>query len=179
MSVEVSELQDEDRHWVRERLGDAFGSPRVVSYGVLYEADSLPGLVARHDGHVAGFLTYDIRQDAMEIVALVSTVRGKGVGEALLNAAKERARGLGCRRLWLVTTNDNTPAQKLYEEWGLRRVEVREGAIEEARKLKPEIPIQGVDGVRIEDEWVYEMSLASDETKAGAEGTTDDDAPPA
>lgn len=174
MSVGISELQNEDRHWVRERLGDAFGSPSVVSCGVLYQADSLPGLVARVEGQIAGFLTYVIRRDAMEIVALVSAVGGVGVGRTLLDAAKDRARLLGCRRLWLVTTNDNTPAQELYEKSGLKRVEVRKGAIETARSIKPEIPKLGVGGVPIEDEWIYECRLDGVDPEAGERGAADD-----
>lgn len=174
MSVEISELPQEDRHWVRERLGDAFGSPRVVSCGVLYQADELPGLVARFEGQIAGFLTFDIRQDAMEVVALVPSVKGAGIAEALLDAAADRAQKLGCRRLWLVTTNDNTPAQRFYEQWGLKCVEVRKGAIEAARTIKPEIPRHGVGGVPIEDEWIYECRWDSLNVETGTTGAVDD-----
>lgn len=157
-------------------MGDAFGSPRVVSCGVLYQADTLPGLVARFEGRLAGFLTYDIRRDAMEIVAVVSTVRGEGVGQALLDASKDRARNLGCRRLWLVTTNDNAPAQRFYENSGFERTEIRKGAIQVARTIKPEIPRLGVGGVPIEDEWVYECGLDTTGLSDGERGVPNDDA---
>ena len=39
---------------------------------------------------------------------LTSLVELSGVGSALLGAEREKAKSLGCRRLWLITTNDNT-----------------------------------------------------------------------
>ncbi len=46
--------------------------------------------------------------------------RGRGVGRALLDAARAQARAAGARRLDLSTAHDN-PAQKLYEAAGYRR----------------------------------------------------------
>jgi ribosomal protein S18 acetylase RimI-like enzyme len=45
--------------------------------------------------------------------------RATGVGRALLDAVREEAVEAGCRRLWLVTTNDNTHALRFFQRWGL------------------------------------------------------------
>jgi hypothetical protein len=57
----------------------------------------------------------------------------------------------------LITTNDNTPAQRFYESWSMRCVAVHRGAVTQARILKPEIPAFGGGGVLIEDEVEYEI----------------------
>ncbi|HEY1774611.1 MAG TPA: hypothetical protein VGG41_00500, partial [Solirubrobacteraceae bacterium] len=59
----------------------------------------------------------------------------------------------------LVTTNDNVTAQRFYENRGLRFVALQAGAVDEARKLKPEIPLVGEGGVEIHDELEYELIL--------------------
>src|SRR6266545_3883685 len=66
-------------------------------------------------------------------------VEGAGAGTALLTAAAALARRLGCRRLWLVTTNDNLHALGFYQRRGLRLRAVHVGAVDRDRALKPEI----------------------------------------
>jgi ribosomal protein S18 acetylase RimI-like enzyme len=48
--------------------------------------------------------------------------RGRGIGRALLTAAENRARQLGCFKLTLEVQDDNTPARALYEHYGFRDV---------------------------------------------------------
>jgi RimJ/RimL family protein N-acetyltransferase len=69
----------------------------------------------------------------------------------LLDAVEEVARAHGCRRLWLVTTNDNRPALAFYRAIGWRQCAVHRDAIREARRQKPEIPVTGHGDVPIED----------------------------
>lgn len=47
--------------------------------------------------------------------------RGRGVGEALMRAARELALGNGAAELMLQTARDNATAQKLYERLGWQR----------------------------------------------------------
>jgi ribosomal protein S18 acetylase RimI-like enzyme len=60
--------------------------------------------------------------DALYIDALASDerFRRRGVGTALLDAAAERARALGLRKLALDTGAANAPARALYERYGFR-----------------------------------------------------------
>jgi GNAT superfamily N-acetyltransferase len=58
-----------------------------------------------------------------EVVTVDALELGRGVGSLLLDAAGTLARRAGWRRLWLVTTNDNTAALRFYQSWlGSRRV---------------------------------------------------------
>ena len=92
-------------------------------------------------------------------VTLHAAVAGRGLGSRLLAAARDRARDLQCRRLWLITTNDNEPAIAFYTHWGMRLAAVHRGAIAASRKLKPEISQVGVGGRPIEDEVEFELLL--------------------
>ena len=68
-------------------------------------------------------------------------------------------RGEGCRRVWLVTSNDNLDAIRFYQRRGLRLVAVHPGAIERAREIKPTIPLVGSYGIPIRDELEFELAL--------------------
>ena len=64
-----------------------------------------------------------------------------------------------CHRLWLITGNDNTSALRFYQKRGFRLVAVYRNAVDQARRLKPEIPLYGNDGIPITDEIELEMIL--------------------
>lgn len=148
-----------DQPWAAAWIGAHFGSTRIVSRGVLHDAQHLPGLVALEEGVPVGLLLYQIVQKDCEVVVLIALEPRRGVGTALLKAARQVARQAACRRLWLVTTNDNQGAQAFYQAQGLRQVVVHHGAIAQARVLKPEIPLLGENGIPIEDEIEYELML--------------------
>jgi DNA-3-methyladenine glycosylase I len=93
------------------------------------------------------------------LVTLDALQEGRGVGSALLTAVVEQAGREGCRRLWLVTTNDNLAALRFYQRRGLRIVVVRRCAVDEARRVKPSIPLTGHDGIPIHDEVELELPL--------------------
>ena len=131
----------------------------VVSRGRLHRADCLPGLVAECDGRPVGLLTYRISGDELEVVTLQAFEQRSGVGKALLLGARERAAMAGCRRLWLVTTNDNSAAIAFYLAMGMSLSAVHKGAVAEARRLKPDIPLVGARGIPVEDEYEFELLL--------------------
>jgi len=64
-----------------------------------------------------------------------------------------------CKRLWLITTNDNTLAFRFYQKYGFALVAVHRNAIEKSRRLKPEIPLIGNAGIPLRDEIELEMML--------------------
>jgi GNAT superfamily N-acetyltransferase len=132
-----------------------------VSRGVLHDCRELPGLIAVDEAALCGVLLYAIRGAECEVVVLISLVPRSGVAAALLDAVEGVARDAGCRRLWLVTTNDNQPAIDFYANRGWFLRAIHEDAVAEARRLKPEIPHFGHDGVPIRDELEFELPLAA------------------
>jgi RimJ/RimL family protein N-acetyltransferase len=91
--------------------------------------------------------------------SLHSVEQGSGVGSALIEAVKKAAIAARCKRMWLITTNDNTAAMRFYQKRGFVLVAVHRNALERSRKLKPEIPLVGMDGIPLRDEIELEMIL--------------------
>jgi GNAT superfamily N-acetyltransferase len=155
----IRELRSSDNAWVESLMTEHFGSSRVVSRGILHSALALPGLVAEKDSRPRGLLQYRLDQDQCEVVVLISTIPRQGIGRRLLEAVQTIARESGCKRLWLITTNNNRNAIQFYRALGWRQVAIHRGAVREARKLKPEIPEFNEAGVPIEDEVEFELPL--------------------
>jgi ribosomal protein S18 acetylase RimI-like enzyme len=157
--IAVRRLDPSDRTWVARTIRERWGSDVAVAHGVPYRPAELPGYVAESGGQAIGLLTYHVDELGLEVVTIDALTERRGVGTALLTAAVGEARTLGCRRLWLITTNDNLPALAFYVRFGLRLVAVRLDALERSRALKPEIPATGHHGIPIRDELEFELSL--------------------
>ncbi len=164
--MEIRTVSKADRPSVRALVAQFFGgeeggSARVVSRGVLHDADALPGLLALEGDELVGVLLFHVREVAggseSEVVVIATSPPRRSVGRALLDDAVARARAAGRQRIWLVTTNDNASA--FYDALGWRRCAVHVGAVAESRRLKPEIPERGFGGEAIRDEIEYEISL--------------------
>jgi GNAT superfamily N-acetyltransferase len=149
----------EDQPWIRHLLSEHFASPRLVSRGVLHQADELPGLVAVRDGCPIGVVLYDLRGNQCEVVVLIAIEEGRGVATALLKAVTSVAIAASCRRMWLITTNDNTPAIDFYQRRGWTKVATYHGAVAASRRSKPELPEIGRGGIPIRDEIEFELQL--------------------
>jgi ribosomal protein S18 acetylase RimI-like enzyme len=117
--IRIRPMELADRPWVNRLLEDAFADATVARKGVLIDASVLPGFVATEGGRPVGFLTYDAAHGECEVVAIISVEEGRGIGRALMDAAHEHAVAAGYRRLWVVTTNDNTRALRFYQLWGM------------------------------------------------------------
>ncbi|MFW5772988.1 MAG: GNAT family N-acetyltransferase [Phototrophicaceae bacterium] len=161
---QVRPLNKADRLWVAHFLDQHWGSTKVVSRGQSYYAHLLPGFAAElndapDDAPPAGLVTYNIDGNACEVLTLNSLQPGMGVGTALLEAVKAAAREAGCRRLWLITTNDNLEALRFFQKRGLELVAVHANALAAARKLKPQIPLVGLHGIPLRDEIELQMAL--------------------
>jgi GNAT superfamily N-acetyltransferase len=138
-----------------------WGSSIVASRGVAHDVADLPCLVAVDGERWLGLAVYRLDGDECEFVLLEAFEKVRGVGTALLAAIVEVARLSSCRRLWLMTTNDNLDALRFYQRRGMRLVRVWPEATTEARqKLKPEIPLVGDYGIPLRDELELELLLA-------------------
>lgn len=160
----IRPLEVRDRNWVAHFLDRHWYSTKIVSRGVAYYAHLLPGFVAEftnapNDAQPAGLITYHIEGRSCQIITLNSLHPNMGIGTKLLEAVKQVAVQQGCKRLWLVTTNDNLEALRFYQKWGMHLVAVYPNALVESRKLKPQIPIIGKDDIPLRDEIELEMNL--------------------
>ena len=157
--VRIRAIVSADRGWIRSWLRQHWGSESMVVRETVYEPADLPGFVAERDGEPVGLVTYRVDGAECEVMSVDSLLPNRGIGTALLARVEAAARAAGCRRLSLVTTNDNLNALRFYQKRGLVLVALRPGAVERGRRLKPEIPLVGEHGIPIRDELELELRL--------------------
>lgn len=89
-------------------------------------------LVAASEGRLVGTVTYvpgpgpdaevqDPDAATIRMLGVAPEARGRGVGQALVEACIVKARGVGRRRVLLDTETTMTAARRLYERLGFRR----------------------------------------------------------
>lgn len=154
----IQNIKDNDRDWIREYTIQKWHSEFCFPHGEKYYPDKLPEFIAIKDNKKAGLLTYNINKDECEIVTLNSDFPSLGIGNALIEAAKNVALEKKCRRIWLTTTNDNLNGLRFYQKRGFKLVKIYRNTIEYARKLKP-IPLIGDNGIPLRDEIELEIIL--------------------
>jgi ribosomal protein S18 acetylase RimI-like enzyme len=121
--------------------------------------------VDRRAGHrgvrigAVGCALLNVVDGSGELVVLASNYRGAGAGTMLLEAVEDRAKTEGWKKLWLITSNDNTDAIRLYQRAGWDWVGFRRDGITRARALKPEIPDTGNYGIPLRHEIEFEFPL--------------------
>jgi ribosomal protein S18 acetylase RimI-like enzyme len=108
-SIVVRELRPDEQSWKSDTLQRDWGSTKVARRGELVDAAEFPAYVAEIDGESVG-LAVVVGGDQLEVLSITSSVRGSGVGRALLERCFADARAAGCTRVWLMTTNDNIAA---------------------------------------------------------------------
>lgn len=156
----IRAVDEQDRSWVEDLVAAYWGEDFVVVHGEVFTPHLLPGFVAETvNSEAAGLVTYQVRGKVCEIITLNSLVESQGVGSKLIEAVLEEAMKSGCSRLCLTTTNDNQRAINFYRNRGFRLSEIREGAVDKAREIKPTIPMLSPEGVPICDEWEFELIL--------------------
>ncbi|WP_245630169.1 GNAT family N-acetyltransferase [Alicyclobacillus acidiphilus] len=143
-----------DTAWLRDLWLSEWGGEGMVSRGHVYHLQDLQALVAVDaTGGYVGAATYRIDPAGdIELMSLNATTRGVGIGSKLLAEVEAIAARSGAGRVWLITSNDNLDAIRFYQRRGYRMVAVHIGAVDEARRLKPTIPLVGEHGIDIHDE---------------------------
>jgi ribosomal protein S18 acetylase RimI-like enzyme len=157
--VKVRAATPADRPWIERFVVERWGGEVVVAHGEALRPHELPAFVAEDGDRPVGLVTYRVDGPGCEVVTIDAVEEGQGVGTALLEAAVTAARAGGCRRVWLITTNDNLGALRFYQRRGFRLAALRPGAVGRSRRTKPEIPEVGRFGIPIRDEIELELRL--------------------
>lgn len=162
-ALDIRPLAREDEAAAEALLDEMLGGRYQARLGETHDALDLPGLGAWDGARLVGAVTWTAPDAAgrAELAALaVATDRwGLGIGGTLVEATAEAARAAGATHQWLVTTNDNLDALRLYQRHGYRMVALRPGGVDEARRHKPTIPLTGRHGIPLHDELVLERPL--------------------
>lgn len=151
-NVQIRALEAADAEWVRAFFVEHWGGTEMVYSRGVHHCDQLPGFVALDGEEPIGVLTYAVSEGQYEIVSLDSLREGQGIGTMLMQAVEALARERHLQRIWLITTNDNLNALRFYQKRGYELVCIYRHAVEQARKIKPQIPLVGDEGIAIRDE---------------------------
>jgi GNAT superfamily N-acetyltransferase len=161
MTFSIRTIQPKDWPEIREILTHFWGAPYMVAHGVLFYPSHLQGFAAVIGDRITGILhlQIDTLKANCEIITLASLQENQGIGTALIRAAARQAREEGCRKLRLITTNDNLKALRFYQKRGFRIRAVFPDQVDISRKLKPDIPERGQNGIPLKDEILLEKDL--------------------
>jgi GNAT superfamily N-acetyltransferase len=159
VGIKIDPIKPKDKPWITSLLKESWRSTKVVTRGVVYDASLLPGFIARIKSEPKGLITYHFEGQECEIVTLNSLLEKTGIGSTLITAVLKLAESHSCRRLWLITTNDNINAIHFYLGCGFRIARVHRNVIENSRRMKPEISRFGFNGTPILHEIEMEYLL--------------------
>ncbi|KGR76270.1 GNAT family N-acetyltransferase [Ureibacillus sinduriensis] len=129
-----------------------WGSPQMVISSGVYDCSELDGFAVLKGDEMIGLITYIVENGECEIISLDSVEEGKGIGTLLVEEVESMAMSQLLTRIRLVTTNDNLLALKFYQKRGYRLSRIINNAVDRARRIKPEIPLIGNEGIPIQDE---------------------------
>lgn len=161
--MELVAVTEQNRNEVNDFIRNHWFSTEMAVRGELVDMTVLDGFAAMEDNQTVGLITYRIDGNECEIMSLDSTAEHQGTGTALLNAVANMAGKAGCKKLKLITTNDNLNAMQFYQKRGFDMARLYRNALDGARRLKPEIPLIGEHGIPLRHEIEFERIL-SDET---------------
>lgn len=133
------------------------GEPLIVRTRS-YFPSKLNGIIAQSGEKWIGFLFYDIRGDDCEIIVFEVFEKFKGIGTKILEQLITIAQNKLCKRLYLMTHNDNLDALRFYQRRGFHICCIHINSMEIARKIKP-CPEIGDYGIPIRDEIDLELIL--------------------
>lgn len=157
--LEPRRLTQEDIPRLRQFWVDHWGGEVMIIHGEIYRPDQLDGFVVEEHGDWTGLITFVCKEHEMEVTSLDSLREGQGLGTKLIDLVVAEARSRKCRRLVLITTNDNLHAIGFYQKRGFQMAAIHRGAVDESRKIKPGIPKIGNHGIPLRDEIELEMVL--------------------
>ena len=155
----VRRLTSADLSRLRQFWIEHWGGEEMITRGNVYRPEQLEGFVIEEEGEWIGLLTFFIKEDECEVMSLDSLREGKGVGSQLIDKAIDEARARRCKRLFLITTNDNLHALGFYQRRGFEIATIYRDAVNESRKRKPSIPLIGYNNIPLRDEIELEIIL--------------------
>ncbi|WP_433770591.1 GNAT family N-acetyltransferase [Bacillus wiedmannii] len=157
--VHIQKITPAMKETIRIFMCENWGSSWMVSRGKRHQLEELSGFVAISNDRIIGIITYEIIGNKCEIVSLDSFEERKGLGTGLMNCVLQAAKEEQCLWVWLITTNDNLNALRFYQKRNFMMTNLYVNAVEEARKIKKEIPRIGYDNIPILHEIQLEYSL--------------------
>lgn len=157
--MEYRKILPSDDEKVREFVCSQWGSEQMVVHDTTFCLSNLPGFLLMEKGNITALLTYSVTGDDCEIVSLDSLIENRGAASHLIGMLEQEQKAQNRKRIVVSTTNDNLHALEFYQKRGFDMVCLRRGAVDRARKQKPQIPPKAENGIPIRHEIELEKML--------------------
>ena len=155
----IEKISKETRNLVNQFFIDNWYSTDISIRGQIVDGIKIDGFLVKEKNVIIGLVTYTFYEDVCEIVSLDSKRENIGIGSALLQQVENIAIDNRCKKMRLITTNDNMRALQFYQKRGYCLTKLYPNAMEEVRKIKPNIPILGDNNIPLRDELELEKIL--------------------
>lgn len=159
MIENIERISNKTRELVNQFFIDNWFSTDMSIRGEIIDGTKLDGFLLQEDNKIIGLVTYTFFGDICEIVSLDSKRENIGIGSALLKEIEKIAIDNNCKKIRLITTNDNMSALQFYQKRGYCLTKLYPNAMEEVRKVKPNIPALGDNDIPLRDEIELEKQL--------------------
>lgn len=157
--MNIKEITINNRNKIVSFFTEHWGSTEMVISTGVYKCDALDGFIVEEDNQIIGLVTYVVKENEMEIISLDSLQEGKGIGSSLMDKVEDIAKQKNIQLVSLVTTNDNLNALKFYQKRSYRITSIIPNGVNQARNLKPSIPLIGEHGIPLHDELILKKVL--------------------
>lgn len=153
-------ISPETRPMVNAFLNAQWGGSTMILRGEVVDMTGVDGYCAFEEGALVGIATYRmLRPDTAEMLSLDSLRPGRGIGTALTELVAKAAQAAGCKRLVLITTNDNLRALGFYQTHGFDIIALHRNTMDTVRAQKPDVPLIGENGIPLRHEIELERLL--------------------
>ena len=153
------QITNNNRSLINSFISEQWFSTKMIIRGKVIDMTAVEGIFALENERIIGLITYIAYDDTLEITSLDSLCENQGLGTALLLKVIEIAKKNKCRKIVLITTNDNIKAIRFYQKRGFDMACLYRNAMDISRQLKPEIPLIGEDDIPLKHEIEFEMLL--------------------
>jgi len=150
--MKIRSFSPDDATWLEELMNRDWGGLPLVIRGKKYNPVVLDGVIAENENGIAGFLFYEMQGENCEIIVFEVFDKFKGTGTILLDELKRIAKDNNCKRIYLMTTNDNLDALRFYQKRGFHICGIHMDSVKVSRKIKPSIGMTGDYGIPMRDE---------------------------
>ena len=159
MENKIEMINENNRQLVNQFLIDNWFSTKLIVRGEIINGEELDGFLMKEENEIIGLITYKFYGDIIEIVSLDSKRENKGIGTSLIKEVEKVALKNNCRKLRLITTNDNLRALGFYQKRGFCLCNLYRNAMDKVREIKKDVPQIGENGIPLRDEIELEKLL--------------------
>lgn len=150
-------ITDNNRDAINAFIKEHWYTTIMIIRGKKIDMTDTEGFIFREKDEIIGLATYIVYDDILEITSLDSLQEKKGIGTRLIEHILREAKERGCRKVVVITTNDNINAIRFYQKRGFDMANLFRNALDISRKLKPEIPLIGENSIPLRHEIEFEQ----------------------